>query len=65
MARILKNNHKGKVELDALIGWINPGKIIEGITYDINKLKKTQSYTYSEIVESIKRDIIDLKHFLG
>ena len=37
----------------------NTIKTIEGTSYDINKLKKTQSYTYPEIVESIKRDIIE------
>ena len=36
---------------------VNPSAQIEGNSYDINKLKKTQPYTYSDNVSSLKETI--------
>ena len=39
-------------------GESNPSSLIEGNSYDINKLQKTQPYTYPENVSLIKDSIV-------
>ena len=53
----VKDRIKDKFEKD--YEPLNPSAKIKGNSYDINKLQKTQPYTYPENVSSIKRTIVE------